>query len=549
MDRRKLLKAAAAGLAAAGPLAQAMGDVNAGIPERGFTSGVASGDPSAQGFVAWTRYVAPGGGAELRLEVAEDAGFRRCVARGSTRASPLSDYCAHAPVDGLTPGRWYYFRFVAPDGEHSPPGRSRTLPAGPAERFRIGVVCCSNATSGWFNSYAHLSARDDIDLVVHLGDYIYESPVARQDAVPGLAQARGIEPAHEAVSLADYRMRYRSYRADADLAALHARVPFVVMPDDHEVANNAWQTGAEGHHPATHGSWAARRDAALQAFREWHPARSGAYRCFEIGSLASLLRLDTRLAGRVRQVPLPDLAALLEGPWKTIDDFRAAIAQPDRTLLGAGQEAWLARELQRSSAAGVRWQVVAQQVVMGPRRFPLSAPGWLSDVNLMPAGDSERVRATLRLAALAGFGSLGLPFATDAWDGYPAARERLYRAAQDADAELVVLSGDSHNAWAFDLEHDGRPVAVEMSAPAVSSSGFDRLLAGDFGRVEADFVAANRELVWCDLSRRGYLELTLTPERVDGRWNFLPGGSVRTSAVEATRAWVCERGSHRLAAH
>jgi hypothetical protein len=304
-ERRDLLRG---GLAGAGLLI--LPSRLMGAPAAGFTHGVASGDPGQREVTLWTRYVAPGA-ARLRVEVSEDAHFRRSVVRGEAVASVNSDFCAKVRVAGLRSGRRYHYRFVDRDGgARSVTGTTRTLPEGRVDRYRIAVVSCANATSGWFNAYAHIAARDDIDLVVHLGDYIYESPIDRSDALPGMAAARGVLPAAETVALADYRARYGSYRADADLAALHARHPMISVWDDHETANNAWRDGARGH-GKTEGSWEARKAAGMRAYDEWMPMGRAPYDRYRIGDLATLFRLETRLVGRDRQL---DVGEALAGP-------------------------------------------------------------------------------------------------------------------------------------------------------------------------------------------------------------------------------------------
>lgn len=512
-------------------------------PQGGFTHGVASGDPDQAGFIAWTRYVAPKAGeSRLSVEVASSPNFGRLAGSAEVLASPETDGCAKLRVTGLEPGRWYFYRFLAPDGRASPIGRARTLPRGEVESFCIAVVSCANATSGWFNAYAHLAAREDIDLVVHLGDYLYESPLDRPDAIPGLAALRGIEPAHEIVTLADYRLRYASYRADRDLQALHRHLPFIVMMDDHESANNAWRDGAEGHDPLTEGDWQARKGAALRAFQEWMPCNGQTWARFDIGTLASLFRLETRLQARSRQVTF-------EPSWldsgRGIERFRRALQAPGRTMLGANQERWLEKNLRDSVASGIAWQVLAQQVVMGRRFFPPEAQQWLTAPDISVRTDDGLAPAR-RIATLTGLTRLGLPYALDSWDGYPDARRRLYRSVREAGANLVALSGDSHNAWAFELqEHSHRTVGAEFTAQSVSSFGFDRHFDGNIARMAADFVAASPELVWCDLRHRGFLLLDVQKQAVTGTWHFVDSGGVRTTAVSGRHTLAVERGQTR----
>jgi alkaline phosphatase D len=342
-------------------------------PGRGFTHSVASGEPSSRSVVLWTRFVpADGGQTELRVDVAEDERLTRIVSRGVARGGPETDFCVHARPADLRPGRWYFYRFQAATGEVSPVGRTRTLPTGSLASFRIGVVSCANATSGWFNGYAHAAARDDLDLILHTGDYIYESPTDRSDALAELATLRQIAPKGEAVTLADYRLRYASYRADAGLMELHRRFPMIVMWDDHEVANNSWTDGARNHGPED-GPWPARKAAGIRAFREWLPVSNADYERYQIGDLATLFRVETRLLGRSKQL---DIGAALFGGGGLAEAAKAfrdgPLADPARTMMGAAQEKWLADALAQSTSAGTRWQVLAQQVVMGSSTLPPS---------------------------------------------------------------------------------------------------------------------------------------------------------------------------------
>ncbi len=535
ISRRSLLAGSAAGLA----LATLPGRAFAG-PLTGFTHGVASGDPRQTGVTLWTRFVAPGP-VVLKVEIAEDEAFANIVLAGVTEASPASDSCAHARAEGLKPGRWYHYRFVAPDGQVSEAGRTRTLPAGRTERFRIAVVGCSNGTSGWFNAYAHLAARDDIDLVVHTGDYIYESPVTRSDAIPGIAQARGLAPAGEIVALADYRLRYASYRNDPDLAALHRRLPMIAVWDDHETANNSWATGASAHDPATEGDWETRKAAGVQAWREWLPMRPDWYDSYQIGDLATLFRLETRLLGRTKQLD-DDLDALFASggdiPAKLSAFGAGPLADANRSMMGPGQERWLADGLKASVSSGARWQILAQQVIVGATQFPKASAAWVNGPmpEQMLADMARRDQLT----------AAGLPYSLDKWDGYPAARKRLYDSARTAGANLVTLTGDSHNAWAFDLADGADKVGVEFAGQSVSSYGFERRFTGDPARLAADFVAANRDLKWMDTSQRGYFTLDITHDRIEAEYLFVPAKDGRGVTVTGRKTLAVEHGARQL---
>ncbi len=506
----------------------------------GFTHGVASGDPQPTRVVLWTRYVSPGL-ARLRVEVADDEAFTRPVTSGEVEASPAADFTVRAVVDNLPPGRWLHYRFVAPDGQVSDTGRTRTLPDGDTASFRIAVFSCSNGTSGWFNAYAHAAARDDIDLAIHTGDYIYESPVTRPDAQPGMATLRGLAPPGEIVQLAEYRQRYASYRNDPDLAELHRRLPMIAVQDDHESANNSWRDGASAHDPATEGEWSVRKAAGMRAWREWMPAHSDWYGAHRIGNLATLFRLETRLLGRSRQLDneLDAIFAAGGDIGAALTALRTgALAAPSRAMMNVEQEAWLAAGLKASVDAGVRWQVLVQQVIMAAMRAPAPSAAWIKG-GLPPEMQADVDRRTRLNAA-------GMPYSMDKWDGYPAARTRLYDAARRAGANLVTFTGDSHNAWAFDLADDAGPIGVEFAGQSVSSHGFERRFNGDAARIAADFMAANPTLKWMDASQRGYFTLDINRDRIDAEYVFVPAMPARSATATGTRTLTAEHGARRL---
>ncbi len=508
-----------------------------------FTHSVASGDPGQHSVTLWTRYVSPDAeSAWLQVEIAEDERFEQIVSRAAVLAGPEKDFCVHSRPENLKPGKWYYYRFRADTGDVSPIGRTRTLPEGALDRFRIGVFSCANATSGWFNAYAHAAARDDLDLLVHLGDYIYESKLDRSDAVDGMAELRGIEPVHEVVSLSDYRRRHASYRADPALQELHRRFPIIVMWDDHETVNNSWKNGAANHDPDKEGRWKTRMAAGMQAFHEWLPMRSAPYTQYQIGDLATLFRLETRLIARSQQL---DLRESIKG--REQDVTAAALAfrdgplnDPARTMMGAEQERWLAEGLAASTASGRKWQILAQQVIMGRTRTPedfsaLFAPGAQANIKQI-----EKLRMAARLSAI------DVPQHMDRWEGYPAARRRLLEASRKANADLVVLSGDSHNAWAFNLEHDGERVGVEFAVQGVSSLGMDKRFFGDPLAIAQALVGASPDLAWCDTSQRGYMVLDVQADRISNEWLFIPSRIARTVEVRGSHRMQVERGARKL---
>lgn len=473
--------------------------------------------------------------------MSETNAFRTITSDATVEASPATDHCAQLRVDGLKPDRWYFYRFIAPDGSVSLTGRTRSLPGKATDSLRMAVMSCANATSGWFNAYAHAAARDDLDLVVHLGDYIYESPLDRSDALNALAIGRRLAPPGETISLMDYRLRYATYRADPALQELHRRHPMIVIWDDHEVANNSWQHGASGH-GASKGDWDGRKRAALQAFYEWLPMEARPYASYPIGDLATLFRLETRLLARSRQLDISTVLARATDPAAAVDAFlKGPLADGARTMMGADQESWLEAGLTASVTGQTRWQVLLQQVIMAPTLMPPIKPSWFAqDVELGPAEQS-------RIAVAGLLSQRGVPLGLDRWDGYPAARERLLSTARRVGANLVVLSGDSHNAWAYDLNQHGEPAGVEFAAPSVSSLGLDKRFGGDPSQIAQDFLATNSGLRWCDTSRRGYMELGLTNETATCNWLFLPSRSEVSIELLGTKRLSLERGARRLA--
>ncbi|HEX8445598.1 MAG TPA: alkaline phosphatase D family protein [Sphingomonas sp.] len=525
IDRRLLVKASLLGLGAL-----AIPGTAAILAARAFTHGVASGEPGPTSVLLWTRHVAAND-SRLQCEVADDAAFTHIVGGGAVTARGDADHTAKLVVTGLKPGRWYFYRFIAEDGTKSPVGRTRTLPVGNVGHFGIGLFSCSNMPFGWFNAYGHAAARNDLDLLIHVGDYIYEyggdTYPAPKDRVPG----REVQPGHEILTLADYRLRHAAYRADPDLQALHQRFPMIAQWDDHEIANDSWEGGAQNHQPATEGDWATRKAIAERVYREWMPVSDRTYDSFQIGTLATIFRPETRITGRTKQLELAGALAGRADIDRALIDFRdGPWSAPERTLMGMQQERWLDGEFDRSTASGTRWQVLAQQIVMGSMRFPADAADWIPT----NAPDAARRRAVALTAA----SKAGLPFNMDAWDGYPAARSRLLRKAQATGSNLVVLSGDSHNAWGNNLVEDGRPAGVEFAGHSVTSPGFENYFpqtaAADVARA---LRATNPGLMFTDTSRRGYVSLAITPDEVVGDWHFVD--SIRTRGTVLA-------GSHRM---
>jgi len=477
-----------------------------------FRHGVASGDPLTDRIILWTRVTPPStrsatGPIDVRWQVAADERLTDVVSRGTAHASPERDFTVKIDAGGLRPGRTYFYAFDA-GGDQSSVGQTKTLPGRGTRRVRLAQVSCSNYPTGYFNVYRCLANRPDLDAVVHLGDYIYEFGLGEYSD-PSLA--RNVFPQGETITLQDYRTRYALYRSDDDLQEAHRLHPFIVVWDDHESANDSWSGGA-ANHGAGEGDWRVRQLAAYRAYLEWMPIRESAandirlYRRFAFGDLADLIMLDTR-GLRDQQVRADDLAGL---------------ADPRRTLLGSAQEAWLFDTLRASNSAGTPWRILGQQVLFSP----LTPPG-------MP---------TLK---------------TDAWEGYPAARERvLDMLARDRIGDVTILTGDVHSSWAFDVarqpwsgygrETGSGSMAVEIVTPAVSSPP---MFSVPSQRELADVLRPRLpHLKLLEGESRGYVLLEIRPDRLQAEYYFVPTVTERTDHERKAASFICERGSSRLVA-
>jgi alkaline phosphatase D len=517
LHRRGLLGLIGAGAAGAGlpALAQAAQVV-------AFQHGVASGDPRADGAVIWTRVTPSDPSARtIRVDwsVWRDGDASAAVAGGSVETGPERDFTVKIPVTGLQPGVEYRYAFTSGD-VRSPQGRVRTLPVGANPETVLAVVSCQLYPGGLFNAYDAISKLDRLDAVVHLGDYIYEYGAEAGDygMDHGATLGRAPVPAHEIVSLADYRQRHAQYKSDPDLQAAHARAAFICVWDDHEVANDAWTLGAENHTPETEGDFGARKAAALKAYFEWMPIREpegglteeAIYRSFDFGDLASLLMVETRLTARNEQLTYAaDMPMTAAGP--DVAAFEARRNDPSRDLLGDRQRDWIKTTLQASKTAGRPWQVLGNQVVMARVQGPdISKLASRLEIMALMARLKPEVRAQVQQAQQ--LFSLGVPFNLDSWDGYPAGRERLYAAFAEAGVEPIVLAGDSHAFWVNDLKDAaGRRAAVEFGTSSISSpSPGDHVPGVPLG---AALNAANPEVILCDQTAKGFVLLTLTPQQ------------------------------------
>ncbi|KYK10790.1 MULTISPECIES: alkaline phosphatase D family protein [Streptomyces] len=530
-SRRTVVKAAAAGAVLAAPLAAALPAGAVGAAPA-FLHGVASGDPLPDGVLLWTRVTpvpeaVPGSGTgpdtEVNWVVATDRDFTNVVAKGSVTATAASDHTVKADVRGLEPATDYWFRFSAGPTD-SPAARTRTAPAADASvaGLRFGVVSCANWEAGHFSSYRHLAARGDLDAWLHLGDYIYEygsGEYGTRDTV-----VRPHAPAHEILTLADYRVRHGRYKTDPDLQALHATAPVVAIWDDHEIANDTWSGGAENHTEGAEGAWTARQAAAKQAYFEWMPVRPAiagtTYRRLRFGKLADLSLLDLRTF-RSQQVSLGD---------GKVDD-------PERTLTGRAQMDWLKSGLASSDTT---WRLVGNSVMISP-----FAIGSIPAELLKP------------LAELLGLPKEGLALNTDQWDGYTDdRRELLAHLRANGVRNTVFLTGDIHMAWANDVPHNAATyplsasAATEFVVTSVTSDNLDDIVKVPEGTVSAVAVpvirAANRHVHWVDTDRHGYGVLDVTAERTQMDFYVVSDRTDPGATSKWARSYRTRSGTQRV---
>jgi alkaline phosphatase D len=452
-----------------------------------FTLGVASGYPQPDGAVLWTR-LAPdplnGGGmpdmaVEVAWEIAADEAFRSVLRKGVERASPELAHSIHAEITGLEPARWYWYRFHV-GAATSPAGRFRTAPLGAAanDRLRFALASCQQYEQGYFTAYRHM-AREDLDLVIHVGDYIYESSWGS-----GLVRSHA---RREPVTLAEYRDRYALYKSDPDLQAAHAAFPWLVTWDDHEVSNDYANDRSQYLDPAT--EFLQRRAAAYQAYYEHMPLPAGArprgphariYTQAGFGQLARVFVLDDRQY-RSHQV----CARPGRGGSSVVKD----VACPERlsagvTLLGAEQERWLTSALEQSAA---RWNIIAQQTLMAQH-------------DRTPGGEKG--------------------YWTDGWDGYPKARQRLLGFIADRRiSNPLVLGGDVHTGIVADLKVDFNDakspvIATEFVGTSITSQGPNQ-------KTTEAALQQNPHLKFSNGTQRGYTAFDMTPELCSVRMRTL----------------------------
>lgn len=480
-----------------------------------FSLGVASGDPSPDGFTLWTRLapspLIPSGGlpprpVRVHYEVAEDPLMRRIVRSGTSIAHPERAHNLRVTLRGLRSQRHYWYRFFV-GGEDSIIGRTKTLPdpRRPLSQLRLASVSCQDYQNGYFTAYEHL-AQEELDAVLHLGDYIYEYAAHSHGPRSHVGE--------ETQTLDDYRVRYAQYRLDPSLQAAHAAHPFICTWDDHEVQDNYSLAGSR--YEEAQSTFAARRRAAQQAFLEHMPlgpavrtqaGRTSMYRSFHFGDLVSLHMLDTRQHRSAQ--PCQD-EELLSGTDVSFACDQLSVAE--RTMLGSQQEAWLSRALQRRQA---RWNVLGQQVMLTPWNLQTLSPLLEDPVYNM-----------------------------DAWDGYPKARERLLGLlARHQVRNPIVLSGDIHTAWGAQIHAapNQDPVAAEFVTTSITSE-FPTAFV-HYARATLD---SNPHIRYFEGHNRGYTRFVIGPGTWQSDFRTVSSISRPSASIETQQSLVVEAGSSRI---
>lgn len=483
-----------------------------------YLHGVASGDPLSDRVILWTHITLPEKyqqhrQVDVQWQVALDSDFNQIILQGLTTASDTRDYTVKVDAIGLASNTRYFYRFIVED-IISPIGRTKTLPQDNVDQIKLAYTSCSHYSFGYFNVYARMAEQDDLDVVLHLGDYLYEYGNDDIYRNPLLINRKHV-PAHEMVSLSDYRQRHALYKTDSDLQKLHATHPMICIWDDHEFANDAWIGGAENHQPETEGDWQTRAQVAIQAYYEWMPIRepiSGmkekAYRNFRFGSLMDLNILDTRFIGRDQQ----------------IESFDGSESDPNRTLLGFEQETWLEDKLSLAQQDGVTWKLLGQQVLMLQLRF------------------------------------LGNYISKDTWDGYRKARKRLLNYVEDNGIDnLVVLTGDVHSSWAAEISKNPykldkyNPItsegalAVEFVTPAVTSpsipiAGIQQII----GNAAKILRLENPHIKYIDFENRGFVVLNIAEHQVKADWYHVPIVGIKNNHVSKAQSFIVKKGEAKL---
>ncbi len=440
-----------------------------------FYHGVASGDPLQDRIILWTRVTPEDSSAAVNVkwEIPTSPDFSSIIKSDSLATSAAKDFTVKVDATGLQPGTKYFYHFKAL-GSISETGETKTLAQNP-DSVKLAVVSCANWEWGFFNPYEKISLRPEVDVVVHLGDFIYEYATGKYgDTTIGRINI----PKHEIVTIKDYRLRYSQYRLDKGLHDVSLKHPMIAIWDDHEIANNSYAEGAQNHQ-ANEGDYLKRKAVARQAYYEWIPIRESEnhYRNFSFGNLADLIMLDERLAGREKPVE---------------DKNDPSLQSETRSMLGKTQFDWFENQLKNSKAT---WKIIGNQVIF-------------SDMMLAPIHPL-------------------LPTNFDSWDGYPAEKRKLKDyILQNKIHDIVFITGDAHSSWAIeaatDVKKNYSPFAIELVTTSISSANGDERHPVDTVKAkEQKMLKINPHLKYLNNRDHGYMLLTLTSQKAKAEWWFV----------------------------
>lgn len=476
-----------------------------------FFHGVASGDPLSDQVMIWTKVTPPAGNlSEIPVywQVASDVDFTNIINFGNTIADSTSDFTVKLDICGLQPATHYYYLFHAL-GQNSVTGRTKTAPATGGTEARFAVASCSSYEHGYFNAYESMSKRNDLDAVIHLGDYIYEYASGGFSSSVVTGAGRVYQPTNEIITLNDYRVRHSHYKLDDQLQRVHQVHPFITTWDDHETANDSYKDGAQNHSPGSEGPWLDRKISGAQAYKEFMPIRNPdplddvkIWRKLRYGSLLDLIVLDSRL-------------------WARDEQDLGQSNNSSHELLGNDQFTWLETQLSDNST---QWKVICQQVMMAPLEI------------------------------------LGFPVNADQWDGYNAQRNRLINYIEgNSVGNPVVLTGDIHTAWANNVPGNATSTAaVEFVVTSVTSPGLDvietalgqvpqSILNIFGGAIEGVITGLNPHMQYVNLDDHGYMVLTVDQTKAQGDFVWLEREVIDTTD-QAGPSYYTNSGSSNMTA-
>lgn len=525
------------------------------LKETNFDYGVASFDPTSSQVIIWTRYSTPRASIPIAWQVAKDPEFKKIIRSGQVITDHQRDYTVSVEIRELESGQKLYYRFMQlEDKTVSEVGETITFPENP-EQLSLAVCSCSNYPAGLFNLYEAI-AKSDVDVVLHLGDYIYEYGRGQYGTNQYTAKLnREVNPSNELLSLEDYRTRYKQYRSDKHLKLVHQKKPFICVWDDHEIANDTYKNGAQNHQKSE-GDFQTRKQSAIRAYSEYISVRTEdrnkIYRSLTVGNLVNLIMLDTRIIGRDKQLTYNNYFDA-QGKFD-VPSFQTDLFSPNRTMLGAKQKEWLINTLNNSPA---KWQVLGNQVIMGKMYIPmellpllnriyseLHAKGKVSDKTFALFNQHIKELVNLKMRMKKGDTTLtpqeikrlksSAPYNLDSWDGYHAEREELLKVFSDK--KVVCLSGDSHNAWCNTLITDkGIEAGKEFAVSSISSSGMESLFSNkeQTQGFEQAIQLLIDDLEYFNASKRGFLKVNFTHSQAEADYIFTD--SVFTENYQTTK--------------